>query len=496
MQKQLAFEFANRPEEGSPQKVNQPTGYSGLYRFHKYWGKKPYEPLAFAIEQLTQEGDTILDPFVGSGIAAREAMLRNRRFIGFDVNPIAIELTKLLVSPPEYSVVRNAFLFLEKELKQQIYQTYKLKDGRIASHYLWENDILRQVWLRGSRGNARVELSPTSEDLKLIEEFEQYKSRYIRSPRFFSNGRINASPQLSISDLMTGRAQHNIDLIINKINELPLEIQKVMKLCLTAASGQMTKMVFAVTGRGKTNGRISERVEVGSWVIGYLLPQLHFEVNVWNYTEHRVSKLLKAIKEGDSLQECNICDSIEKFYTGDSKCCLVYSSCQNEIGKIDNKSVSLILTDPPHSDRIPYLELSELWNSILGVEPSFESEIVISNAKERLKTPEVYNDNMSSFFAEASKVMKDDAFLVLFYNARQQERWKFIKQLIHSSGASQNLEYFGLFPCKYSARSVVQDNREGGLKHDVALVFGGHLAERDKISLLQRIPGWSTDNPQ
>ena len=46
-------------------------------------------------------------------------------------------------------------------------------------------------------------------------------------------------------------------------------------------------MVFAVTGRGKTKGKSADKVEVGSWVIGYWRPPLHFEVNVWNCFENR-----------------------------------------------------------------------------------------------------------------------------------------------------------------------------------------------------------------
>ena len=30
-----------------------PAGYKGFYGFHKYWGKKPHEPLAFIIDLLT-----------------------------------------------------------------------------------------------------------------------------------------------------------------------------------------------------------------------------------------------------------------------------------------------------------------------------------------------------------------------------------------------------------------------------------------------------------
>lgn len=488
---QLSFDFAREPKVVTPKKVSSPKGYTGLYGFHKYWGKKPHEPLAFVIEQLTEEGDTVLDPFVGSGTSARESLIRNRRFIGFDVNPVAVELTKLLISPPDYDSMSGAFRFIERTVKDKINGAYRLNDGRIASHYLWENDTLTQVWLRSVRGEGREELAPTAQDIDLVEEYASYHSERIRTPRFFSNSRINAHTNLSISDIMTGRAQRNLDLLLSCINELPTNIQMPMKLCLTAASGQMTKMVFAVTGRGKTTGTNSAKIEVGSWVIGYWRPKLHFEVNVWNCFERRVSKLLKAIKEGDPLQGSIICDSMACFYEAGSRWCVEYAPCQTAIRNVREKSVNLILTDPPHSDRVPYLELSELWNSILGFESHFSSEIVISNAKERGKTSDVYNQAMNDFFGILSGVMRDDAFLVLLYNARQAAHWRFVSQIIDKSG----LKYFGMFPCNYSAGSVVQDNRKGGLKNDIALVFGKPDADSRRLCQLANIPNWSKGTP-
>ena len=87
MQKRLAF---SEPSI-SVEKAAAPEGYAGIYGFHKYWGKKPHEPIVYAIEQLMRPGDIVVDPFTGSGASAREATIRNRRFIGFDVNPVAVE---------------------------------------------------------------------------------------------------------------------------------------------------------------------------------------------------------------------------------------------------------------------------------------------------------------------------------------------------------------------------------------------------------------------
>ena len=490
---QPTIDSLSTPGAITPESLGNPQGYRRLYGFHKYWGKKPHEPLAFVIEQLTEEGDLVLDPFVGSGITAREALLRNRRFIGFDINPVAVELTKLLISPPSYEALREAADAVEETVKDRINDSYRLRDGRIASHYLWEGDELLQVWLRGGGGRKREELCPTVQDVSLIEEYENYRSRHLRAPHFFSNSRINTRPDMSVSDILTGRAQRNLDLLIDCISELPSEVRNAMKLCLTSASGQMTKMVFAVTGRGKTSGRRSSKVEVGSWVIGYWRPKLHFEVNVWNCFERRVSKLSNAVKVKDPLQGTEICKSMESFEGNESPSYVACVPCQEGIRNIKKGSVNLILTDPPHSDRIPYLELSELWNAILGTRVGFESEIVVSNARERGKTQDIYNRNMSEIVSALSHTLRDDGIFLLLYNARQNERWEFVSQIIEGA---DGLKYFGKFPCNYSAGSVVQDNRKGGLREDVVLVFGKSGVDVNKLKRLSDIPNWSPAMPR
>ena len=61
--------------------IDNPATYKGIYSFHKYWGKKPTESIAFFIQRFTDESDVILDPFLGSGFIGRECLSQNRRFI-------------------------------------------------------------------------------------------------------------------------------------------------------------------------------------------------------------------------------------------------------------------------------------------------------------------------------------------------------------------------------------------------------------------------------
>ncbi|MDY3845710.1 MAG: class I SAM-dependent methyltransferase [Eubacteriales bacterium] len=60
----------------------------------KYRGNwSPYIPRNIIL-RYSKEGDTVLDQFVGGGTTAVEAKLTNRNFIGVDINPKAIEITK------------------------------------------------------------------------------------------------------------------------------------------------------------------------------------------------------------------------------------------------------------------------------------------------------------------------------------------------------------------------------------------------------------------
>ena len=71
------------------------NSYKGIYGMHKYWGKKPFNEISKFIEQYSNENETVLDCFCGSGVTLIEALRLNRRAIGIDLNPIAILLSKV-----------------------------------------------------------------------------------------------------------------------------------------------------------------------------------------------------------------------------------------------------------------------------------------------------------------------------------------------------------------------------------------------------------------
>jgi len=50
--------------------------------------EKPEEIIRKMLEETTEEGDLILDCFLGSGTTAVACKQLNRRFIGFEINPL------------------------------------------------------------------------------------------------------------------------------------------------------------------------------------------------------------------------------------------------------------------------------------------------------------------------------------------------------------------------------------------------------------------------
>jgi hypothetical protein len=421
--------------------------------------------------------------------------LRDRRFIGIDINPISIELARLMSDLPSLDEYVGALTVLDHDVQPAIAESYQLADGRTASHYLWDHGAMKEVWIARNGRNGRDVIAPSIHDERQFTKYEKYTSQLIRPLRFFWNSRINTRSALGLSDLFTGRALRNIDLLLQRINASPVSIRRALLLTLTASVGQMSNMVFAITGRGKTTKSESGKVEVGSWVIGYWRPPLHFEVNVWNCFVRRARKLIATLSNLDAPRSFRPTDQPERVLSCSESVALLNGDSIEALKRLPDSSVTLVLTDPPHSDRIPYLELSELWNAVLGREADFDNEVVVSNARERGKTKEQYNQQMAALLAQVERVLVPGGAFALLFNARDADSWQGLVR--EESGIS--LRYHGCFPMRYSANSVVQDNRAGAMKSDYVLIYrkepsGAPSGSRDDE--VWGIPGWSEDFPK
>lgn len=449
--------------------------YTGLYALHKYWGKKPYNIISDFIKKYSKEDEIVLDPFLGSGVSISEAIFARRKGFGIDINPSATFITKQILSAIDPKLILDEFKSIEKDVKGKINNFYTVKRNNeryIGQNYLWENNKLTEIrYSNGSR--KRISTQPEESDLILIDSFKISDiSNFYPKDTFFHNSRINTNGKDNISELFSPRNLLAVSILFGRIDSIPSsDLKSLFQFCFTSSIGQSSKMVFVIKRRNKTKNNwqpLSEtKKEIGSWVIGYWTPKDYFENNAWTSFENRFKKLLKAKREQYSkLKAFKPASSFEEL-TSVADYLIVNKPSQIFLKDIPNNSIDYILTDPPHGNRIPYLELSLLWNSWLRKKVDYENEIIVSEAKQRNKNKNDYNYLLNEVLAQCYRVLKTGKRISFMFNSLDDDSWLNVVTTFHNLGFSlEVIETMG-----YSANSVVQDNRKNGLQTDFIITY-------------------------
>lgn len=82
------------------------SSYSS-HNFHSFPAKFPPQLPRKFISNLTQPGDLLLDPMMGSGTTVLEAFLTSRKCLGFDIDPLAVMLTSTKITTLDATTLRK-----------------------------------------------------------------------------------------------------------------------------------------------------------------------------------------------------------------------------------------------------------------------------------------------------------------------------------------------------------------------------------------------------
>ena len=106
------------------------------YGVHPYFTRRPANVVRKYLKHYSQEGDTVLDPFGGTGVTAIEAFLLGRHSIQNDLNPFANFIARNIADTtlPSTSPLRQAFERVERTCFQQIQDLEK--DEALAQRFL------------------------------------------------------------------------------------------------------------------------------------------------------------------------------------------------------------------------------------------------------------------------------------------------------------------------------------------------------------------------
>lgn len=152
-----------------------------IHSFHRYFGKLIPGIPAFAIETFTKPGETVLDPFSGSGTSVVEARERGRFGIGIDLNPLASFVAKVKTTPIDESKLKTTLSDLVANFSLTTHSK-ELKDPYVVNLDHW------------FREEVKTELLVLKSLIKSIPEID-VRDFYLAVFSAFIRGVSNADPQ-------------------------------------------------------------------------------------------------------------------------------------------------------------------------------------------------------------------------------------------------------------------------------------------------------------
>ena len=141
-------------QQYNPQHINyalvegtRPPMYSAM----KYWGRKPHNIWNDYIAHYCPEDGIVLDPFVGSGITAFEALKLGRNVIATDLNPLSSFVIETMTSKFDEGAFTSAIKKISVAVKaDEVYQKHytKMLDGNLCTvfNYIWNMAENHNEW--------------------------------------------------------------------------------------------------------------------------------------------------------------------------------------------------------------------------------------------------------------------------------------------------------------------------------------------------------------
>jgi len=114
---------------------------TGIYGIHPYPAMFHFLVVRELINKFSKKRDYVLDPFMGSGVVAGESLINERNFIGYDINPLAVLISKVRTTPIQSNILLEAI--------DNISRSYKYKKPEMVNfhniNYWFDEDVIKNL---------------------------------------------------------------------------------------------------------------------------------------------------------------------------------------------------------------------------------------------------------------------------------------------------------------------------------------------------------------
>ena len=417
-----------------------------MYKAMKYWGKKPHNIWQEFIECYCPENGVVLDPFVGSGVAAFESVVSNRRAIAFDINPMSsffVEVSTSSFESEQFSLSANEII--DEIRNDPIYQQHYTKTNSdkmyLIYNYIWKDGAVWKINAKDEEDNP-VLFYPSEED--------QYNARSMENltiPFWYPQDLFPTTPSINgnfirgiggnnFSFLWTKRNLYVLSYIFEKIQKKPQNVQLPLLYAFVHTLHLVSKMVVSRQERGN-------RAFSGSWGrADYMIRNRRMEQNpllVFERACFDKQGVVSALTNANERLSTPV--RINEVKRGNG----IKSKAQINYGKIDvadlldfipEKSVDFVITDPPYGGLVQYLDLSLVWLVWLQkydekYTPDLSSEITVKGGT---VSRGIYKRRLQNAFVNIHKVLKDDGYLVITFHNKEMQEWNDFVNAVRNAG--------------------------------------------------------------
>lgn len=389
--------------------------HSRIYKIHKYWARKPWYIVEKYISEYSQPGDTVMDPFCGSGCTGLEAIINGRNFIGQDLNPIALQVTRgTLLHDIDFESLKFDIERIENECRQSIMDLYiadeKCEKCGSDKHFKYvnigpkfEGKISAGVYCSkcGSRTTKRL---LTENELQKMQEYDSLKiDKWVPDvpfPKKFYKDRFSYKGILTVADMYTRRNLYALSLLYASVQKSKEENKDLLMLAFTNTVLHVSKL------KGENVRPLG--------VNNYWIPGDYLEENVWFRFEDRSRILLTAKEQQEKREKEKKRNGITYGnYTVDKK------SALNSMGE---ECVDYFFTDPPYGEAIQYSELSFIWNAWLQTPYEIEEEVIINPVQNKgaVEFQNLLNKSLDNIYA----ALKEKGHFTLCFQNKSSDIWQ------------------------------------------------------------------------
>jgi len=472
-----------------------------VFNQHQYWTKQPLESIDFFIKKFSKEGETVLDPFSGTGMTGLSGMRLGRNVILSDISRIcqhiskgyttsykiddkllSSELSKLLQGLENnyktnclnckkeaevmFSVIEEVYLDSNNvSLKQGSSLFWKIKNNdkidipKIKNKSFYNFDLI-QLSYKCSCSKTKLYKDPDNDDIEKHTTFVGVEE-VLPNDFFFGKEPVRNFKKgiKRVKDIYSPRNLSILSILKKRINEI--KNSEVRQLFLFAFSG----VLFNCSLMSRYRKYENTSIKMGT----YYIPPVIKDNNVIRSFTSKVKNIHKS--NNQLLEDKNLGDV------------LVLGDSAGNLKQIKDNSIDYIYTDPPYGDILSYSELNLVWESWLDCLSDNENEMIVS--KEVGLTEQRYFNLFKDFINESSRVLKKGKVLTLVFHHPNIYYWEEIQNIFVGS-------YFEPIitnsPVRLVSENKTSSQHSTSKKTQSFLVFSFVNTKKNNFSVLENIP--------